>query len=172
MSSRLTLSSGHAIDYQLSGPSTGFPLVWLHGTPGARTPIPSLLRACEKKGLRLITFSRAGYGESSRRKGRKIGDEPDVVQALLRELGLERCYVGGWSGGGKVHCFEGGLGVIVMLIFVLPDSGPHALACATKLKGCVAAVVVASVAPYDAEGLDWEAGQGQDSTTSYATLLR
>jgi hypothetical protein len=41
--------------------------------------------------------------------------------------------------------------------------GPHALACAARLKGCVASLVIASVAPYDAEGLDFMAGQGQDS---------
>jgi pimeloyl-ACP methyl ester carboxylesterase len=35
-----------------------------------------------------------------RRKGRKIGDEAEEVAALLRELGHEKCYVGGWSGGG------------------------------------------------------------------------
>lgn len=52
-----------------------------------------------------------------------------------------------------------------LLIFRLRScAGPHALACAAKTKGCVAALVVASVAPYDAEGLNWMAGQGQDST--------
>lgn len=34
-------------------------------------------------------------------------------------------------------------------------TGPHALACAAKSDGCVAALIVASVAPYDAKGLDW-----------------
>lgn len=41
--------------------------------------------------------------------------------------------------------------------------GPHALACAARLPGCVATVCVAGVAPYDGEGLDFLAGQGQDS---------
>lgn len=41
--------------------------------------------------------------------------------------------------------------------------GPHALACAARLPGCVAALSVAGPAPYDAEGLDFLAGQGEDS---------
>lgn len=42
-------------------------------------------------------------------------------------------------------------------------TGPHVLACAARLPGCVAALCVAGVAPYDAEGLDWMEGQGEDS---------
>ena len=37
------------------------------------------------------------------------------------------------------------------------------MACAARLPGCVAALSVAGVAPYDAEGLDFLAGQGEDS---------
>lgn len=43
------------------------------------------------------------------------------------------------------------------------DTGPHSLACAARLPGCVASLVVAGVAPYDADGLDFLAGQGQSS---------
>jgi pimeloyl-ACP methyl ester carboxylesterase len=46
--------------------------------------------------------------------------------------------------------------------------GPHALACAALLPDRVVGVVVgASMAPFDAEGLDWFAGMGE---TSAATL--
>ncbi|KAK5118944.1 hypothetical protein LTR62_000155 [Meristemomyces frigidus] len=114
MPQQLTLPTGETLDYEISGVKNGFPFIWLHGTPGACTAIPSLVRACENKDLQLITFSRAGYGGSSRRKGRKVVDEAAVVQELLNKLGHERCYVGGWSGG-----------------------GPHALACAARLKGYV-----------------------------------
>jgi hypothetical protein len=41
--------------------------------------------------------------------------------------------------------------------------GPLALACAAKLPACIGALCVAGVAPYDAEGLDFLAGQGEDS---------
>lgn len=100
MSTLITLRSGHKIDLQVSGAQDGFPLVFLHGTPGAKPPISSLARVCTQKKLKLITFSRAGYGESSRRKGRAIGDEAAVVEEIVEHLGHQRYYVGGWSGGG------------------------------------------------------------------------
>lgn len=37
------------------------------------------------------------------------------------------------------------------------------MACAAKLDNCLAAVGIAGGAPVEAEGLDWFAGQGQDS---------
>ena len=46
---------------------------------------------------------------------------------------------------------------------MLTDPGPIVLACAAKLDGVVAALSIAGVAPYDAEGLDWLDGQGEDS---------
>lgn len=101
MAKQFTLPDGRILDYSVSGAPDGFPLVWLHGTPGAYTEIPSLVAGCEKKGLKLISFSRAGYGGSSRNKDRRIVDNTADVQALLEHLGHERCVVGGWSGGGK-----------------------------------------------------------------------
>ena len=41
--------------------------------------------------------------------------------------------------------------------------GPHTLACAARLPGCVGALMIAGVAPFDAEGLDFLEGQGEDS---------
>lgn len=41
--------------------------------------------------------------------------------------------------------------------------GPHALACAARLPGCLAVISFAGCAPYNIEGLDWLAGQGEDS---------
>ena len=88
------------MDYSVSGAKDGFPLVWIHGTPGAYLPIPSLAAASERKGIKLITFSRAGYGSSTRKKGRQVVDAVADVLALNEHLGIERCFVGGWSGGG------------------------------------------------------------------------
>nr|POF22260.1 hypothetical protein CFP56_36345 [Quercus suber] len=129
---QLQLSSGRNIEYTVSGSQDGLPLIWCHGTPNSAKPMPDLLKACEKKNLSLITYSRAGYGGTSRNKGRQVVDDVADVQALLDHLGHKRCLVGGWSGG-----------------------GPHALACAARLPACAAAAVFAGVAPYDAEGLDF-----------------
>jgi pimeloyl-ACP methyl ester carboxylesterase len=40
------------------------------------------------------------------------------------------------------------------------------LACAARLPGCIAALCVSGVAPYDGEGLDFLAGQGDDSMSN------
>ena len=112
----------------------------IHGTPGAYTPLPGFPELCKKKGIKLVTLSRAGYGGSSRNRGRLVADNVADIQALKEHLGLDKCLVGGWSGG-----------------------GPLSLACAARLPGCVAALCVAGGAPYNAEGLDWLEGQGQDS---------
>jgi pimeloyl-ACP methyl ester carboxylesterase len=71
----------------------------------------------------------------------------DVVadtQAVLAELGAEHSLVAGWSGG-----------------------GPHALACAARLPGALAALVIAGVAPFDADGLDFLAGMGDDNLEEF-----
>ena len=101
MAQKLQLPDGRNLDYFVGGAKDGFPLVWIHGTPGAYTPLPPFVRSCEKKGIKLITFSRAGYGGSTRDKGTKIVDGVKDIQALNQHLGVEKCFVGGWSGGGK-----------------------------------------------------------------------
>lgn len=50
------------------------------------------------------------------------------------------------------------------------DTGPHALACAARLPGCIAALSVAGVGPYNAEGLDFLAGQGEDSKSRFPSF--
>jgi pimeloyl-ACP methyl ester carboxylesterase len=65
-------------------------------------------------------------------------------------FGLARLAVWGWSGG-----------------------GPHALACGALLPHRVAAVAcLGSVAPGDAEGLDWFAGVGDDNVAEFGKALR
>ena len=100
MAKQFKLPDGRNIDYFLSGAKEGFPLVYIHGTPGAYTPIPSFSAACEKKGIKVITLSRAGYGGSTRNKGRRVVDAVADIQALNEHLGVEQCFVAGWSGGG------------------------------------------------------------------------
>ncbi|KAI3391044.1 hypothetical protein diail_8095 [Diaporthe ilicicola] len=139
---------GRKTDYLVSGAQDGFPLVFIHGTPGSYTVGPKFSAACVEKGIKLITLSRAGYGGSTRNKGRRVVDAVADIQAVLEHLGVKKCVVGGKSGG-----------------------GPHSLACAARLPGCVASLVVAGVGPYNAEGLDFLAGQGQGNVDEYAAAL-
>lgn len=98
----LTLPSRRNLEYLISGDPTGFPLLYIHGTPGAYPSLTSLHKACETNNLKLITFSRSGYGGSTRHKGRKNVDIVDDAKALLDHLGHEQCVAAGWSGGGML----------------------------------------------------------------------
>lgn len=144
-SGQVTLPDGRRLDVRVSGPQDGFPLFFHHGTPGAGTPIRMLERAAHKRGLRLVAASRPGYGRSTRHEGRRVADVVRDTEAVLQALGADRCVVAGWSGG-----------------------GPHALACAARLPTTVSAtLVIAGVAPSDAEGLDWMDGMGQGNIDEF-----
>lgn len=101
MVQHLQLPDGRKLEYIVSGAQDGFPLLFIHGTPGSCSPPPALAATCEKKGLKLIMFSRAGYGGSSRHKGRRVVDSVTDTRLLLDHLGVEQCLAAGWSGGGK-----------------------------------------------------------------------
>ena len=119
----------------------GFPVVYHHGTPGTGV----LFERWRTEGLRLIGYDRAGAGGSTRKPGRTVADVADDVRAIADALGLDRFATWGISGG-----------------------GPHALATATLLPDRVTAVAaLASVAPADADGLDFLAGQGEANVTEW-----
>ena len=142
---QIRLADGRQMDVRVSGPEGGFPLLYHHGTPGASTPIRALERAVHARGLRLVTTSRPGYGTSERQPGRRVIDVCSDLAFVLDELGMERCLSVGWSGG-----------------------GPHALACAARLEQAVGALSIASVAPFEADDLDWLAGVGEENLAEFA----
>jgi pimeloyl-ACP methyl ester carboxylesterase len=75
----------------------------------------------------------------------------DVVadtDAVLAALGVQRCVTMGWSGG-----------------------GPHSLACGARLGGAAAVLVVAGVAPYEPEGVDWMAGMGEENIAEFSAAV-
>lgn len=141
----ISTDDGRLLDVAVSGPADGIPLVFHHGTPGGVPPVRSLERAAHERGLRLVTFSRAGYGASTRAPGRGVVDVVPDVQAVLDHLGAQRCLVSGWSGG-----------------------GPHALATAARLADRVAGVlIIAGVAPYGLPDLDFLAGMGEQNIEEF-----
>lgn len=146
----ISTRDGRRLDFSVTGPEDGVPLVFHHGTPGGLPPVRSLERAAHERGLRFVTFSRAGYGASTRAPGRAVVDVASDVRALLDVLGAARCLVGGWSGG-----------------------GPHALATAARLPDKVAGVVViAGVAPYGLPDMDFLAGMGKGNAEEFGTAVK
>jgi pimeloyl-ACP methyl ester carboxylesterase len=106
-------------------------------------------RAVHNHGLRLVTFSRPGYGASTRQPGRKVVDVAGDVAAVLDHLGAPRCLVAGWSGG-----------------------GPHALATGARLPEQVHGILcIAGVAPFDSAGLNFLAGMGEQNIEEFGLAL-
>jgi pimeloyl-ACP methyl ester carboxylesterase len=146
----IKLPDGRLLDIRVSGPAGGTPLVMHHGTPGSLVPFRSVEDAVHRRGLRMVTYSRAGYGGSTRRPGRSVADVVPDFAALLDHLGAERCVTLGWSGG-----------------------GPHALAVAALLPDRVAgATLFAGVGPYGEPDLDFLAGMGQENIDEFGAALK
>ena len=140
----IELKDGRALDVQDTG-GDGTVLLFHHGTPGSVTQLPPIVRAAGRAGLRMVTYSRAGYGASSRRAGRSVADVVSDIEEVLDHLGVERCVTAGWSGG-----------------------GPHALAMAALLpERTTACLVIAGVAPYEADGLAFFAGMGEQNVEEF-----
>ena len=59
------------------GPTDGLPVLWHHGTPGCARQGSHLRKATGERGLRLVTYSRAGAGRSTRHPGRTVADVGD-----------------------------------------------------------------------------------------------
>jgi pimeloyl-ACP methyl ester carboxylesterase len=140
---------GRQLDVRVCGPDDGIPLIFHHGTPSALPPVRSIERATHAQGLRHVSFSRAGYGSSTRLPGRNVAAAAADVEDILDHLGAERCVVAGRSGG-----------------------GPHALATAALLPERVAGVLsIAGVAPYGVPGLDFLAGMGASNVKEYGLAI-
>src|SRR3954451_16360237 len=96
----VTAPDGREIAFAVWGDPAGFPVLRLHGTPGCR-----LMRWPDEEvygslGACYVTHDRAGYGRSSRRRGRRVVDDVDDVRLIADELGFERFGVSGGAGGG------------------------------------------------------------------------
>jgi pimeloyl-ACP methyl ester carboxylesterase len=145
----LALADGRSLDVEVAGPDGGTPQFFLHGTPSDGRLYPPFAAAAAARGLRLVGYSRPGYGGSSRQPGRDVAACAADVAAIADRLGADRFYVAGASGG-----------------------GPHTLACAALLPGRVlASATVAGAAPFDADGLDFLAGMGQENHEEFGAAV-
>jgi pimeloyl-ACP methyl ester carboxylesterase len=148
----VTAPDGREVAFAVWGDPAGFPVLSLHGTPGCRLqrwPDEEVYRSL---GVCLVSHDRAGYGRSSRRRGRSVVDEVDDVRLIADELGFERFGVTGGSGG-----------------------GPHALACAARLPDrVVRAICAVGITPYGPPGLDhhaWLAGMDPENVREFGVAL-
>lgn len=131
MTQTTTTPDGRALAFCEWGDPDGFPVFSLHGTPGSRLgrhPDENVYRDAR---VRLLTYDRAGYGQSTRDPGRRVASAAADVAAIADALGLDRFAVFGGSGG-----------------------APHALACGALFPGrVVRCASVVGPAPYGDGGL-------------------
>ena len=141
----LQLADGRTLEYLVTGPADGIPLVMHGGAPSAAMFFEPMAETATARGLRFVVHNRPGYGGSSPQPGRTVASVAADVAAVLDELGADRFLTVGWSGG-----------------------GPHALACAALMpERCVAAAALAGVAPYSAAGLDWLEGMAAPNIAEF-----
>lgn len=142
-------ADGRTLAVRESGDVSGRPVLVQMGTPNSRLLYAPNVTDAAARGLRLISYDRPGYGGSSPHPGRKVADCAGDVRAICDALEIGRLGMWGISGG-----------------------GPHVLACAALLPDLVAAAaVLATPAPYGADGLDWFAGMGDDNAEDFRLLL-
>jgi pimeloyl-ACP methyl ester carboxylesterase len=145
----VTMSDGRTLTVREGGDPEGFPVLFISGTPGSSTIYERHVRDAAERGIRLFSYDRPGYGGSTRHKGRTVADCAPDIAAVCDALGIERFCVWGISGG-----------------------GPHALAAAALLPDrVIAAVALASCAPYDADGLDFLAGMGEQNIEEFGAVF-
>jgi pimeloyl-ACP methyl ester carboxylesterase len=97
----VTVGSGRRYGFAEFGPAHGRPVVWMHGTPGARRQIPEGARlAAAELGLRIVGIDRPGVGASSAYLHSRLLDVAAEIGEVTTQLGLDRFAMIGLSGGG------------------------------------------------------------------------
>ncbi len=126
----VTVASGYRYGFAEFGPAGGRPIVWMHGTPGARRQIPQGARlAAAERGLRIVGIDRPGVGASSAHLHKGLLDVASEIGEVTEQLGLNRFAMIGLSGG-----------------------GPYVLACCALFPGRVAvAGILGGMAPAQGE---------------------
>lgn len=144
----LKLSDGRFLEYFDNGISSTSAIIFHHGTPGHGYTWNTWLELAAARGIRALSYSRAGYGISDRNEGRTVLSNCDDIHQLLQGTGVTDFISIGWSGG-----------------------GPHALA-TTTLVGCKGAITLAGVGAYGVDDLDFLAGMGPENEDEFGEALK
>ena len=136
----LTLSDGRQLSYCDNGVAGDQALLFHHGTPGTAQIWQLFFEAAAHKGVRAISYTKAGYPGSDRALHNRISDTNGDYLELLAKLGISEFVSIGWSGG-----------------------GPYALH-STFEDSCKGAELIAAVAPYFEMGEEFLVGTNESET--------
>ncbi len=103
-SSTFTLPCGRKLGYAEYGSPTGYPILYLHGLPGARIEAARHDDLGRELGARIIGVDRPGIGWSSPHPNRTLLDFPKDLECLAEHLGLDRYSV--WVRSNLNHHFN------------------------------------------------------------------
>ena len=144
----LKLTDGRFLEYFDNGISSTSAIVFHHGTPAHASIWGPWLDIAAARGLRVLSFARAGYGISDRNEGRTVVANNDDVRELLDSFGIRDFVAIGWSGG-----------------------GPHALA-NSVMTGCKGVITLAGVGEYGQSDLDFLADMGPENEVEFGEALK
>jgi pimeloyl-ACP methyl ester carboxylesterase len=144
----LKLTDGRFLEYFDNGIASTSAIVFHHGTPGHSQTFGAWLELAAARGIRALSYSRAGYGISDRNEGRTVFSNSQDIRELLDSFGIREFISIGWSGG-----------------------GPHALA-TTTLSGSKGAITLAGVGAYGVDDLDFLAGMGSENEVEFIEALK
>lgn len=122
-------------------------IIFHHGTPGHASAWSNWLEDAASRGIRAISYSRAGYGTSDRNFGRSVLSNNSDISLLLDGKNISNFVAIGWSGG-----------------------GPHALAGALDHRN-VGVITLAGVGEYGAPDLDFLEGMGPENHDEFGAAL-
>lgn len=128
----VAVRDGRRLSFAEHGSPRGRPVVWMHGTPGARRQIPlEARRLAGEQGLRLIGVDRPGIGSSTPHLYPNLLDWTEDLALLLEALAVDTFHLVGMSGGGPYVLAAGAamperVHGVAVLGGVAPTRGPDA----------------------------------------------
>lgn len=145
----VTLSNGRTLEVVEAGDPNGPAVIAHNGTPMGAYLFRDNIEDAARRGLRLISYGRPGYGKSARDRGRTVASAAQDTAELADKLGIDKFGTWGISGG-----------------------GPHVLACAALLPDrVVAAASISGIVPYNAEGIDFLQSMGEMNIVEFTAAL-
>ena len=128
----ISVGDGRRLSFAEFGKPHGRPVIWMHGTPGARRQIPEEARiAAVELGIRLIGLDRPGVGQSTPHLYESFLEFVDDLVTATDRLGVDDFAMIGLSGGGPyvlaaAYAVPERMKAAAVLGGVAPTCGPDA----------------------------------------------